>query len=104
MTHAISRKTSKTIVKEQRWVHRNELRTGMYVVELEKPWEQTPFMFQGFYLDSAELLEAVQAESEYVLVQMEKFADISVKSPFRLCGNIWQHRKRRLSAAKRSAA
>ncbi len=99
MTHAISRKTSKTIVKEQRWIHRNELRTGMYVVELEKPWEQTPFMFQGFFLDSTDLLEAVQAESEYVLVQMEKYADISVKSPFRLCGNIWQHRKRRRKVA-----
>lgn len=89
MSHAMTRKTTKALVKEQRWIHRNELRKGMYVAELEKPWEQSPFLFQGFFIDSVELLESVQAESEYVLVQTEKYADLPVKSTFRLCGKIW---------------
>src|SRR6266850_1442838 len=33
-----------------------ELKMGMYVAELDRPWTETPFMFQGFYLESDEQL------------------------------------------------
>ncbi|MEM7292997.1 MAG: DUF3391 domain-containing protein, partial [Pseudomonadota bacterium] len=29
-------------------VHVSELKLGMYVRELDRPWEETSFMFQGF--------------------------------------------------------
>lgn len=50
------------------WVHRNELRAGMYVVELDTPWEKTPFMFQGFELRDSAMVEQVQQFCEYALV------------------------------------
>ena len=28
-----------------------DLVVGMYVVQLDRPWLETPFMFQGFYID-----------------------------------------------------
>lgn len=30
-----------------------ELRPGMYVAELDRPWLDTPFLFQGFPIMSA---------------------------------------------------
>ena len=29
-----------------------DLRTGMYVSELDRPWLETPFLFQGFEIKS----------------------------------------------------
>jgi len=78
-------KTAKAAIRvsHERWVHRNQLKQGMYVVELDKPWEDTPFLYQGFFLDNPELIEAVQQECEYVLIQEHKSALINRVSPIR---------------------
>ncbi len=78
-------KTTEQFVKTKRWVHRNQLKVGMYVSELDKPWEETRFMFQGFVIDSRALLEEVQNTSEYVQVDAEKWAAVSSNSTNRLC-------------------
>jgi len=52
MSYTISREIPKSSVTVEKWLHRNELRMGMYVAELDKPWEQTDFMFQGFRLNN----------------------------------------------------
>lgn len=87
MNHNTSNKAN-IRVSHQRWVHRNQLKQGMYVVELDKPWEQTPFLFQGFFLDTPELVEDVQHECEYVLVQEQKSALVSRVSAGRYCGSV----------------
>jgi len=79
-------RVSTRIVLESRWVHRNQLERGMYVTELDKPWEETSFMFQGFNIDSHETLRAVQESCEYAFVQTEKLANISSNSAYRLVG------------------
>ena len=39
----------------------HNLQTGMYVAELDRPWLETPFMMQGFYINSdQEILELAQ--------------------------------------------
>lgn len=85
MNKKLSSQTAAINVKHERWVHCNELKLGMYVVELDKPWEQTDFLFQGFFLDKHELIEDVRNESQYVLVQEQKSALVNRKSPSRLC-------------------
>lgn len=37
-----------------------ELRLGMYVAELDRPWLGTPFLFQGFPITSADQIDAVK--------------------------------------------
>ena len=86
MSYSLSREIPQSSVTIEKWLHRNELRLGMYVAELDKPWEQTDFMFQGFKLNTRELLEAVQAESEYVLVLVNKMAKTPLNSHNRMCG------------------
>ena len=74
------------VVRDSRWIHRNQLEIGMYVAALDRPWSETRFMFQGFTIDSRATLEAVQDAAEYVLVESEKVARISSNSAYRLVG------------------
>ena len=74
------------VVKDRRWIHRNQLEVGMYVAELDRPWSETSFLFQGFRIESLSTLAAVQEACEYVLVESEKVARVSSRSPHRFVG------------------
>ena len=50
----------------------SELRFGMYVAELDRPWTETPFRFQGFVLSSEQQLEALKKYCKTVVVDSEK--------------------------------
>lgn len=63
------------VIKERRWVPRHEIEVGMYVLELDKPWLKTKFLFQGFPIYSRDLLEQVQANCEWALVQSQRVVD-----------------------------
>src|SRR2546430_10599069 len=45
-----------------------ELKMGMYVAELDRPWTETPFVFQGFYLETDEQLETLKQYCKTVFV------------------------------------
>ncbi|PTQ70542.1 HD-GYP domain-containing protein [Pseudomonas sp. GV071] len=48
------------------------LRIGMYVVELDRPWHETAFLFQGFLLQTNHELRAVQATCKFVWVDSDR--------------------------------
>ena len=50
----------------------SELKFGMYVAELDRPWTDTPFMFQGFVLRSEQQLEVLKKFCKSVLVDSER--------------------------------
>ena len=45
---------------------------GMYVSKLDRPWTETPFVFQGFLLKSDKQLEALKKHCKHVFVDPEK--------------------------------
>lgn len=45
-----------------------DLRVGMHVSELDRPWLGTPFMFQGFRIKSVDEIELLQKCCDYVYV------------------------------------
>lgn len=49
-------------------VKADDLRIGMYVSKLDRPWLETNFLFQGFELKTAEDIKAVQQQCEFVYV------------------------------------
>lgn len=53
-------------------IHTSELLIGMYVCELDKPWAESSFIFQGFLIDNEQILQKVIDECEYVYVDIEK--------------------------------
>lgn len=56
-----------------------DLKLGMYVSELDKPWVESPFLFQGFLLKDTEDLQQLLSTCKYVYVDTEKTPiDVSV--------------------------
>lgn len=49
-----------------------ELAVGMYVCELDRPWLESPFWFQGFPLQSEQDIEEVQRVCRYVFVDAKR--------------------------------
>jgi len=47
------------------------LTKGMYVVELDRPWLDSPFLFQGFVINTDELLDEVKAICDFVYIDIE---------------------------------
>ncbi len=50
----------------------DKLEFGMYIAELDRPWEGTPFMFQGFVLSTRKQLDALKKYCKKVYVDPEK--------------------------------
>ncbi len=49
----------------------SDLKVGMFVADLDRPWVQTPFPLQGFYVRHARDIEALEAYCKYVYVDRE---------------------------------
>lgn len=61
-------------------VYTSDLQLGMYITELDRPWTDTPFMFQGFILCKEGEIETLRGCCEYVYVDEEKSqADVAAK-------------------------
>src|SRR4051812_27790323 len=50
----------------------DELEFGMYVAELDRPWTETPFMFQGFHLRTDPQLSALKKHCRHVFIDLER--------------------------------
>src|SRR5688572_31973497 len=47
------------------------LELGMYVIELDRPWIESPFLFQGFVLETEEDLQQIREICAWVMVDEE---------------------------------
>ena len=52
----------------------SELRVGMYVSKLDREWLATPFLMQGFYIESIDDINTVADYCEYVWVDATRKA------------------------------
>ncbi len=50
----------------------NELSLGMYVSGLDRPWSQTPFPLQGFYLRELQEVNQLKSLCSYVYIDVER--------------------------------
>ena len=60
----------------------HQLSFGVYIHELDRPWTETPFMYQGFVLSSEAQLEALRKHCKTVTIDTEKGSDIT-GNPFK---------------------
>lgn len=58
-------------------VHVVDLRPGMYVSELDRPWIETPFLFQGFEIAAPEEIEKLRQHCKYVYIDVELGCDVA---------------------------
>ena len=58
-----------------------QLKFGVYVYELDRPWTDTPFMYQGFVINSEAQMQALKKYCKRVYIDTAKGTDIVV-NPF----------------------
>ncbi len=56
-----------------------ELKFGMFIAELDRPWTETPFMFQGFVLSTEQQLDTLKKYCASVYVDTER--SVSAQAP-----------------------
>ncbi|MDH4048965.1 MAG: HD-GYP domain-containing protein [Gammaproteobacteria bacterium] len=59
----------------------NQLEVGMYVAQLDRPWLETPFLFQGFYIRSQDEITELQKYCKNVFVHRESIPEDSKLNP-----------------------
>jgi HD-GYP domain-containing protein (c-di-GMP phosphodiesterase class II) len=57
-----------------------KLQFGVYISELDRPWTETPFLFQGFVLEDEKQLETLKKYCKKVYVDPEKSTDLPERS------------------------
>jgi HD-GYP domain-containing protein (c-di-GMP phosphodiesterase class II) len=62
---------------ERKKIDVRDLQLGMYIAELDRPWLETPFMYQGFELQSPEALKKLQELCRYVWIDIRKGIDFT---------------------------
>lgn len=50
-------------------IHVADLQLGMHVLRLDRPWEETDFLLQGFVINHREEIDALQQQCEYVFIE-----------------------------------
>jgi len=58
------------------------LKFGVYIHELDRPWTETPFMFQGFVLSNERQFDVLKQHCKKVMIDTDKGMDVSADSPF----------------------
>lgn len=53
-------------------VYTDDLKQGMYVYQLDRPWTETSFMFQGFRIEDQDTIDQLQEACEFVFVDAEQ--------------------------------
>lgn len=62
----------------ERYVEVEQLKVGMYVVRLDRPWLETPFMTQGFPILSEKLVSDIATYCDHVYIDTDKGIDLDV--------------------------
>jgi HD-GYP domain-containing protein (c-di-GMP phosphodiesterase class II) len=52
-----------------------DLRWGMYISSLDRPWLESPFLFQGFVLETPQEMEQLKKHCKYVYIDIIKGVD-----------------------------
>ncbi len=58
-----------------------QLKFGVYVNELDRPWTETPFMYQGFVINSNAQLQALKKYCKKVVIDTDKGDDVAALPP-----------------------
>ena len=86
MSQADTEATSSVYHKK---IHAKDIQQGMYIYQLDRPWIETPFMFQGFEVQTEEQVLELQKHCQWVIIDTEKGADFDPSK-----GNIGEYQKR----------
>jgi HD-GYP domain-containing protein (c-di-GMP phosphodiesterase class II) len=68
-------------------VFTTDLKIGMFVADLDRPWVDTPFLLQGFLIEDDEQVRALMQHCEYVMVDRARSTGGEYQAPATSSGN-----------------
>lgn len=66
--------------QELKRISATELELGMYVARLDRPWTDTPFLFQGFFIHHSDEIEELKRYCEHVFIDIVRGSVPSAES------------------------
>jgi putative nucleotidyltransferase with HDIG domain len=57
----------------------SQVRLGMYVAALDRPWEETPFLFQGFTVETEHDIQVLHEYCRQVTIDIESSVDFQIQ-------------------------
>lgn len=73
--------------QHQQKVSTTDLEVGMYVARLDRPWTETPFLFQGFFIQSQDDIDELRRICQYVYIDLERHYEGNPRAKARGTGN-----------------
>ena len=58
--------------KSDKKIPSSQVKRGMYVTKLDREWLGSPFLFQGFYVDSDDDIELLKTTCKYIYIDAER--------------------------------
>jgi putative nucleotidyltransferase with HDIG domain len=62
-------------------VFTSDLKIGMFVADLDRPWVDTPFLLQGFLIEDDDQIAALRTHCEYVIVDRARSSGDQYQAP-----------------------
>jgi HD-GYP domain-containing protein (c-di-GMP phosphodiesterase class II) len=70
-------------------IYTTDLKVGMFVADLDRPWVDTPFLLQGFLIENDEQIHSLRTHCEFVIVdrarstgsEFEALPGVSIAAP-----------------------
>ena len=62
-------------------INAENIKTGMFVVDLDRPWIDTPFLLQGFLVEDDEQLRQLRAHCQWVLIDPQRSVGAEFSAP-----------------------
>ncbi len=62
-------------------IYTTDLKVGMFVADLDRPWVDTPFLLQGFLVENQEQILALKTHCEYVIVDRARSTGDQFEAP-----------------------
>ena len=62
-------------------IYTSDLKVGMFVADLDRPWVDTPFLLQGFLIENQEQILALKTHCEYVIVDRARSTGAEFEAP-----------------------
>ena len=50
-----------------------DLKVGMFVADLDRPWVDTPFLLQGFLIEDEEQIATLKMHCEFVIIDRARY-------------------------------
>ena len=62
-------------------IYSTDLKVGMFVADLDRPWVDTPFLLQGFLIEDDQQIATLKTHCEFVIIDRARSVGDQFEAP-----------------------